>query len=210
MPESPTNSNSAQTGAQAAQSGDTALDQLLADWQKQGNSTNADPSQSQSTVSGATVLESLKPVVEFAQNELTNKSAERIQSDMDAAVTFLNEDDSLKGLKGNMAMGMLEAYAREDPTFAKSFEQRGESPLQWREHLEKARDWVKETITDFSGASQESVRDDLEAAKAAVQGQTNRADNTSEGPSAVEMFNMSDTDFEALKAAERAKASAKR
>ncbi len=199
MPDSPTNSNSAQTGAQAAKSGDTALDQLLADWQQQGNSTNADSSQSQGTVSGATVLETLKPVVEFAQNELTSKSAQQVQNDMDAAVTFLNEDETLSGLKGSMAMGMLEAYAREDPTFAKSFEQRGESPLQWRQHLEKARDWVKETVVEFSGGEkQESVRDDLEAAKAAVQGQTIRAENTSDGPSAFEMFNMSDTECEAL------------
>lgn len=204
MPESPADTNTAQTGGQAAKPGETALDQLLSQWdQQQGNGTDA-AGKAPDTVSGTTALQALKPVVEFAQREMSERQTKQVNDDMQAAVEFISEPDDLKGLKGNVAIGMLEAFAREDPSFVKAFEQRQTNPSEWKAGLEKARDWVKDAVTDFKGGGTESVRSDVEAAKAAVQGQTTQAAET-EGPNPVELFNMSDQDFEEVLQKERAK-----
>lgn len=204
MPESPSKTETAQAGSSEAQQGESALDQLLAEWEKQGTTDSTKAVEPPSPVSGASALQALKPVVEFAQQEMSQRQADRVTKDIDAAVEFISQPDDLKGLKKSTAIGLLEAYAREDPSFTQAFNKRQAAPQEWKAGLEKAREWVKSTVAELRG-QQTDIRSDVEAAKAAVQGQSNRA---AEEPQLdpVEMFNMSDQEFEQIIAKERAKA----
>lgn len=208
MPDSPENTNATQAGASAGKPGETALDQLLAQWdQDTGKGTEAD-SKPPDAISGSSALKALKPVVEFAQQEMSERQTKRVNDDIEAAVSFINEDEDLKDLNGDLAIGMLEAFGRRNPDFVKAFEQRQDNPEVWKSGLGKARDWVKEAVGQVRGNGTASVRSDVEAAKAAVQGQTTQAvDEDKQDP--VAMFNMSDTDWNALLQQERSKAARK-
>jgi hypothetical protein len=203
MPESPSQAETTQAGTSEAQQGESALDQLLSEWEKQG-STDTEAT-TPSGVSGATALKALKPVVDFAQQQMTEKQTEGVTKDIDAAVEFISEPDELKGLKSSTAIGLLEAYAREDPSFTEAFNSRKQSPQEWKAGLEKARDWVKTTVAELRGTEGSNTRSDVEAAKAAVQGQSNQAADDEQLDPAT-MFKLSDQDFEEVLAKERAKA----
>jgi hypothetical protein len=204
MPESPSQAEGTQAGSSEAQQGESALDQLLSEWEKQGSADTE--ATKPSGVSGATALKALKPVVDFAQQQMTEKQTEGVTKDIDAAVEFISEPDELKGLKSSTAIGLLEAYAREDPSFTEAFNSRKQSPQEWKAGLEKARDWVKTTVAELRGTEgSTSTRSDVEAAKAAVQGQTNQAADD-EQPDPTAMFKMSDDEFGEVLAKERAKA----
>jgi len=203
MPENQTTPDSTQTGQTEGGAGESALDQLLTQFEKAGEGTTEASAPKPDTVA----LRALKPVVDFAQQAMEKDRTEGVQKDLDSAVEFVSQAEELKGIKSDVAIGMLEAYGRQDPGFVKAFEQRTSDPAAWNKALESGRDWVKEALADYRGGGGNKVRDDIEAATAAVQGTVTQAEPT-EGPSAVEMNQMSDVEWDNFKADLRAKANA--
>lgn len=184
-------------GAEAASSGESELDTLLKEYE-----TDRTP-ETKSNGDVGRLVTGLKPVIEYAKNRMVKDQNDAVQADLDDAFKFVTEDENLKGLKSSTVRGFLEAYGIDHPDFATAFQNRGKNPEVWSEALSKGRDWLKE---EFSGFSKSSDREDLEAAQAAVTGTTDQVPDAKDGPTAVEMFAMSDMDWQKYKDAELAKA----
>lgn len=184
-------------GAEAATSGESELDTLLAEYE-----TDRTP-ETKPTGDVGRVLKGLKPIVEYAQDRMAKDRADAVQGDLDNAFKFVTEQEELKSLKPAVVRGFLEAYGVDHPDFAKAFQNRQKSPEAWNEALTKGRDWLKE---EFSGMSKSDDRGDIEAAQAAVTGTTDQVPDAKEGPSVPAMFEMSDVQWESFMDTESAKA----
>ena len=170
-------------GSEAATSGESELDTLLKEYDT-GQSKPSDVSK---------VVKAFEPVAAYAKSRMEKDQADAVKDDIDQAFKFVTEDEGLKNLKKSHVRGFLEAYGSENPEFARAFHERAEKPEQWNAVLEKGRDWMKEEI---SGLSKSDDKQDLEAATAAVSGTADQINSDSTGPSANEMFEMSDTDWQ--------------
>jgi len=191
MPGKQNASNPAPTGTAEGGTGESALDQLLDQFENAGEGTTEAVAPKADTAA----LRALKPVVDFAEQAMAKEQASSVQKDLDSAVEFVGQAEELKGIKSDVAIGMLEAYGRNDPGFVKAFAERGENPAAWSTALESGREWVKDTLVEYRNGGGDTVRDDIEAATAAVQGTVTQADDKT-GPNAVEMSQMSDVEWE--------------
>lgn len=189
--------DSAQPGStEGASSGESELDALLKEYE-----TDRTPEKPNGDT--ALLMKGLKPVIEYAQGRMVKDQADVVKGDLDDAYKFVTEQEELKTLKSSTVRGFLEAYSVDHPDFAKAFQNRAESPEQWKEALSKSRDWLKE---EFTGMSQTSDRDDIEAAQAAVTDTTDEVPTGKGGKTAAEMFAMSGVEWQNYMDAELAKA----
>ena len=109
----------------------------------------------------------LQPVIEFAKSEMTRKQQESLDGDIANAVEVIQgADDSLKEVNPKLIQGLMETYAREDKSFVEAFEKRGENPKAWQNALIEGSKFAVDLLSDLRGGD----RDDIEAAKAAVDG----------------------------------------
>ncbi len=173
--------------------GESELDSLLKEYESSPQST------AQATTSDVgRVLSHLKPVVDYAKFSMEKDQKDAVDQDIAKAYEFIQEDEELKGLKTTHVRGFLEAYAVENPSFAKAFKERAQSPEAWKSALESGRDWLKGEFGGMSKSGVSSDLTDLEAAKAAVAGTTESAASKDDGPTPTEMFAMSDQKFKQL------------
>lgn len=153
------------------------------------------------------VLESLKPVVDFAKQQMSKNEQDEVNQSIDNAYKFVTEEKALKGLNKTIVRGFLEAYGVENPRFYEAFRDQRKDPDTWKSELAKGRDWVKGQYEELlKGVGKSDIRSDLEAAKAAVAG-TSTDDDPGDKVDAQKLFDMSDSDFDKFMRSELAKAS---
>ena len=185
-------------GTQTGASGDSDFEKLINSFDEpvKAEQNRADPSIRD-------VLKAIKPVVEFANNEKVTRETEAIDKSINEIVDFMTEPDETKDLPKRFVRGFLAEYSRENPDIQKSYQERTSNPTAWKAVLEQAR---MELLNDAKALPRDKVASDVKAAKAAVQGTTQKAVESNDGPSSVEMANMSDHEWEKFKAGLRSKA----
>lgn len=181
--------------SEAASSGKSELDSLLSEFDTQ---TDRKPESDMSRV-----LETIKPLAQFAKSRMEKDRQDGLKADIDDAFKFMTEADELKSLKPTHVRGFMEAYAVENVEFSAAFQNREAKPQEWKSALQKGRDWLVGEISEFGKSD---LKEDVEAAKAAVDGATDEVPNAGKGPSSKEMFAMSDVEWENYMDAESAEA----
>ena len=107
------------------------------------------------------------------------------------SVSFVKEQDALKEIDDDLAEGFLTARYGKDASFKQACDNRHENPEAWKAALENARSSLAER---FPGAG--TVRSDIEAAKASIQGTSQEASqDTSDEDDPMKLFEMSDTEY---------------
>lgn len=174
------------TGA-APTSGESELDKLLSDFKQQ-----TPPQQAVET----SIIKELAPVIKYAKGRMEDDERAAFNDDVAKAVTFVSEAEEVKGLPQRFVRGYLHDLAAEQPTFRDAFVNRRQSPEDWEKALTNARTAIAEEAKVFMGGR---LRTDIEAARAAVTGQSSTAPPEKPLPSNTELENMSDRDYAALK-----------
>lgn len=167
------------------------LDTLLKEYEDDGDTPKSD----------RTTLKAVRPILKYVQGKMAEEQEEKLADDLGKACAVLKEAEALSGVDDSLLVGFMEAYARDKPAFRKAFEARHDDPDGWQSQLLKGREWLEDTI-DKSFKPKTS---DVEAAKAAVRGTTQKADK-SDAPDPMELMNMSGVAFEKFLEKERQKA----
>ncbi len=142
------------------------------------------------------VLKAVQPAVDFVKEVKAEKQQERFDADLKNIMTFFSEADELKELPDKLKRGFLEAHAQEDPEFKTAFENRAKNPKAWETARESARDAFTELVAELPSST---VRTDVEAAHAAVDGTSEDKPASEEGPSPVKKMAMSDYEWRQYK-----------
>lgn len=191
-----------QPGVESKGSEDSeSLDSLLSEFET-GNQAKPQPDKSEpakpqpdlartSHSDLARTLRGMKPLIDYVQDEMDHKADETVKKEVGEAISFLKEANELKEVKDIVVRGLMEALASEDKEFATAFKERQSNPNAWKQALSKGRDWVVEQIKDLPGSQ---VRNDLEAAQAAVAGQVDETPDES-GPSVAEKIVMTSSEW---------------
>lgn len=141
-----------------------------------------------------TVLKAIRPVIEFAETEMRTRAKTALDSDIKSAVSFVQEDAAAKAIPPKIVRGFLEGYAADDVSFAAAFQNRQKDPDAWQKQLGKAKGAFLEEIKGLPG---NTVKSDVEAARAAIAGRAEPAGETNL-PSPPDMMNMSEREFKTL------------
>lgn len=142
------------------------------------------------------VLDGLKPVIEFANTELSNRHNEALKKDLNAAIEFVKEEEAAKDIPPTVVRGMLELYASEHEEFAKAFQNRSKDKATWQAQLAEAR---KYAVTELKGLSPSTrVASDVAAARAAVSGEASKPPPKGDGPTPQQMLQMPEREWRAL------------
>jgi hypothetical protein len=182
--EAPNTSDGAPSGRTENGSAGTDLDKLLSEFES--------PNPGIQPRAEATVLKALKPVIDFADAEMTTRAKAALDGDIAKAVDFVKEE--AKDIPPRLVRGFLEGYAAENQAFRHAFENRHTDPNTWQTKLGEARgEFVKE-IGSLPG---NTVKSDVEAARAAIAG---RSEPIGDKPelSAAELVAMPQHEFDAL------------
>jgi flagellar motility protein MotE (MotC chaperone) len=182
-----TNSPNADYGqSEGANSGDSDLNSLLNEYQE-----GTKPAVEKTVVQPD--LSKLDPVIRFAEAEMQRTQRESIEKDVSAAVDRVAEAEKFQSLPKTLTRRMLVAYAFDNKDFDTAFNNREQNPAAWDAAIAKAQEELSSEVEGLNFAS--SDRDDIEAAKAAVDGVVDVSSDADDGPSAAELSNMSDTEW---------------
>lgn len=190
---------SAKPGSEASSSEQSELSRLISEYEGSDDGKTV-----------AKVLKAIKPAVDHVEEERQNKAKARVDDMIKEATDFLLDSEDLEVFKktvknpGRLARGYIEGLARESKDFEKAADDffRGENEAGWKAQLGEAR---KSFVEEFGALKDLAGRDDTEAARLAVAGQTS-TEPPDEGPSVAKMFSMTDQEWENYKAEELAKA----
>ena len=170
------NAGSNGTGAAAPGTTGSTVERLLAEFDQQSGSQQ----QPQPPASD--------PVREFAIAEMQARAAAALEKDVKEAVAFLRQPDETKDLPERLALGFLHALGQESPEFQAAWQQRQERPGAWKDALTKAQ---QEWIAEVKKIPTSRVRTEVEAAAAAVHGQTSTPSVSGKMPPISELQKMS-------------------
>lgn len=187
-----TQPNAGANGAGAGVSGGSATVQsLLAEFDGQsGSQPQPAPNPTKQ------ILEKISPVIEFASQEMEAKQQAAFEKDVAEAVSYLKGDD-LKDVPDELTEGFLHRHAvKGDPAFMEAWNNRHRAPETYKEKLAEARKGFRALYKKLPG---ETVRSDVEAARAAVQGQTHALSPNADIPSPTEMQGWSETKYKQWK-----------
>ena len=166
--------------------------------------------------SGKQVLDALKavePAVKYVEKREALDNKERLDGMINTAIDKVLESDDLKDFKDRiprrLVHGFLGARTESDKEFSdvmrRHYAEGDETAF--NAQIEKAR---TDFVTDLKGLVGKSDRDDIEAAKAAVSGQTSTPPpEKSDLPAPEDMFEMSGQEFNKLLKTEIRKAAQK-
>ena len=164
------------SGAGVAATAGTTVENLLKEFDSQSGSQPAPQPLSPELAS----------IAEFAKAEMHTRAAAALDKDIKEAVGFLKQPDETKDLPDRLALGFLHALANENKEFADAWQNRSERPGTWKDALGKAQ---KEWIEEAKKLPTSKVRTEVEAAAAAVHGQTSTP-SRSNGLTVAEMEKM--------------------
>ena len=166
-------------------SGDSDLDTLLKGYQPGAQSPTHNP-----------ILARLSPVIAFAEKEMASQAVAAFEKDVQGAVEFLADSEDTKALPQIFVRGFLDAYAVQNPDVREAFAKRGEDPAGWRSALGRMKtDFDKDAKALLNGR----IRSDVEAAQAAVAGQSSQQ-SPDQPIDSRKLNKMSDHEFNAFKA----------
>jgi len=192
------NADEASFGQQESDtSGDSDLTSLLEQYEEGTKPKAVAPTQPD--------LSKLDPVIKFAEAEMATRQKESFEKDVNDAVEKIGSDESFKALPKTLTRRMLVAYAFDNPEFDKAFQTKAQNPRAWEAALSQAKTALAEEIKDIP--LQSGDRDDIEAAKAAVQDVGSGSSGDDTGPSVAKMAKMSDAEWQIFLEEEIAKAS---
>ena len=183
-------------------SGESELNSLLDEFEKGAAPKTETPPVQPDTKVIRPDLSKLDPVIKYAEAAMQRDQKEAFERDVDAAVEKIASNDALKGFPKEFVRKMTIAHAFDDKSFDSAFQNRSDSPNEWEAAIDKAGSLFAEQVKGLSVAPEEKApaeeqvgRDDIEAAKATVDGVQDDNAQADEGPSVVERANMSDTEW---------------
>ncbi len=144
----------------------------------------------------AKFAKAVKPVVDFVKKQEAKEAQAEFDTGLKDIMTFFSEEEKLKEFPDELKRGFLETRAQDDPDFKTAFENRAKNPKAWETARETARVALTELVSGLPGST---VRTDVEAAKAAVDGTTDDKPASEEGPSPVKKMAMSDYEWRQYK-----------
>lgn len=158
----------------------------------------------------AKVVKAVEPAVTFVEEQKAKAAVESHKARVEKAIESVMDNEALAGFKQKpsakqIVRDFMHGFAERTPEFNEAFSKADADPGAFEAILERARtSFITERLPEFT-----TDRSDIEAAKAAVAGQTASSPGPSEGPTVSEMFSMSDADWKkhtARKLAEAASA----
>lgn len=182
--------------SEAGNSGDSDLNSLLQEYEE--GTTKAAPAQpAPAPTTVKPDLSELKPIIDFVEQQKTQKTQETFNQDVDKAVDTLAGQESLEALPKDLVRDMLVAHAFNNADFDKAFQNRADNPAAWDTALKGAEGVLAEKVKGLTVQQQESNdRGDIEAAVATVQDVTDpTAEDLDEGPTVAQKIGMSDTQW---------------
>lgn len=192
MTDGPKQNDADAVTAEASNSAESDLDSLIDEY-------NGEDGKPAPTPDVSRLLETLKPVVRHVEADMLQKRTIAQTKAVDDAVAAFKNDDAVKNIDDEIALGYMMARHDRDPVFKTAFENRLSDPGAWDKVLEGARNG----LIDKMGVN--TVRSDIEAAAAAVAGVSVEQPSPEDGePSVAEKFSMSDTEWRAHKEAKAA------
>ena len=198
----------AQARPEADNSGDSDLDSFLNQYHEQIQQ-EATPKATEPKAEPRLVkpdLSALDPVIKFAKTKMEQEQQETLQNDINTTVDEIAKGEAFEGLPKGLVRDMVVARAFDDPAFDKAFQNRATDPSGWNTAKQAAAAALAERVQGIVQKQEEAGdRDDIEAAKAAVEGVSD-SENDDSGPSVAEMAKMSDAAFNQLIEEELAKA----
>lgn len=198
----------AQGRSEADNSGDSELETLLNNFQEQTQQETKPKAEPKASPEPRVVrpdLSKLDPVIRFAEAAMKKEQRETFEKDVDAAVDRISSGEAFEGLPKKTVRRFLISHAFDNSDFDKAFQNRADNPAAWDAALKDAQSVLAEEIKEIPLAREEkNDRDDIEAAKAAVQ-DVSDSENDDSGPSVAEMASMSDAAFNQFISEELAK-----
>lgn len=186
-----------ETPAEPTPSAAPDLDTLLKDWSEPDEKQTAVPQPqtvvAQTDVSG--LLKGLQPLVNYAESSMSKDKANAEKQVSDEAVALIKSDESLKEVDDEFIHDHLIGKYNRDTEFRAAYDNLGSDPAGWKKALEGAQSGLAEKIGALPGST---LRDDVEAATAAVNGSSPEPAPEPE-VSALDMASMSDQQFKAHK-----------
>jgi len=163
------------------QSPGTGADPLLAEFDRE--TTTRQP---------ASIPQELLPVIRFAEQKMVQEVKADIDEEVKSAIGTLKGQEEFKDVPDRIARGFLESYAQENPDFKKAYNDRKSNPKGWASAKEEA---GKVWSEDMKGWGGQTVRSDVEAARASVRGTSSAPPPPTRQKSTAELNKMSDHDF---------------
>lgn len=170
----------ATSGAETAAPAESEFDKLIKEFDN-----------SPANKATANLLKSLQPVIQVATDELASKETARINSDLNAAVAVLKDDEAAKAVPDRLAKGFLRDYSVDHPEVALAWENRAKDPSAWKSKLAEAR---KAFVEEIKALPANTVRTEVEAAAAAVRN-VSTAETQADSKTPADMMNMSDREW---------------
>ena len=142
------------------------------------------------------LAKAIQPVVDYVKEVKAEKQQDRFDTDVKDIMDYFSEVDELKVIPEKLRRGFLESHAQDAPDFKTAFENRAKNPKAWETARESARDAFTELVAELPSST---VRTDVEAAHAAVDGTSEDKPASEEGPSPVKKMAMSDYEWRQYK-----------
>lgn len=173
-------------GAEDRASGNADLDSLLSEFEE---GTKPEPKKTQKR-------ERPDEVTQFVREIMAERQRKQVDTDIGNAVEAVAKSEAFKGVPKNLVRRMLISHAYDNPAFDQAFQKRGEDPAGWQAAVSKASEELSADIQDLPKVD---ARDDVEAAKATVEGTSSGKSESSDGPAVADLMNMSDAEFRRYK-----------
>jgi hypothetical protein len=178
-------------------SGDSDLNSLLAEYEE-GTKPQVEP-KPETRVEQTVVkpdLSSLDPVIQYARDQMQKDQQKAFDTDVESAVERMADQEAFKGLPKTLVEDAIISHAFKNKAFDKAFQERAVDPTAWDNAQRAAAESLAERMKDLPRLEDTpDDRDDIAAAKATVEGVQDGQTDIDDGPSIVERWNMSDTDW---------------
>lgn len=183
-----TNGNAPAIAGSESSASETDLDRLLSEFQE---GTRPAPS------AQAAFFKPIEPILRYVEEDRQAKAKTAFDADVAQAMDALTADsDDYKALPKRFVRGYLETYAIENPSFKEAFTNKREDPAGWQAALGKAKGEFQDEAKPFVSGR---LKSDVEAANAAVAGQSSTRLSPDEIVSPAKIHAMTDQEFKAHK-----------
>ena len=194
--------NPAQGGQGEVSSQESGLGDLLDEWNSE---PGAKPQQQPNVATKAdlqNLANSIKPVVDKVAKDDMKDRIEAAKQAIDDTYAAITDGIEVPEKMKPFVRGWMRDYAVEHPEVEQAFNNRGDNEADWGRAILN----MKEALdTEWKEVPVNNVKSDIEAARAAVAGQTTeKAESTLPAPEV--MFNMPEDEWNKLLAEESAKA----
>jgi len=180
--------------AGAQNDGDTDFESLVNEFSNQ--TPQPQPTVQQPDI--GKLLEGIKPVVQYVQDDARSKAAAAEDASVDAAVGYLKADENLAEIDDTLVKGFLQNRYTDDKSFRDAYDNRGQNAAAWDAALDSARDLMTEKVGSLPSGQ---MKTDIEAAEATVRGTNPTVTDAADEKALVRSYvNMTDQEWAEEKA----------